>query len=352
MAVPGAVTRRAEREANELREQGIDPLSGAPIAAQVGDPSAPTIPATPAPAPAPTEDTAALKARIAELEQEARTQSGRASTSATELENSKRQLETVNGNRTFLESKLTELVEETDKLRAENASIKAQTNASQVDKAVASLDGAGPTEEQLKEFGPEGVDFVTRVVSQRMVGVIKPLVERLQSIEKSLGRLSELDKLPKLEELTNVASMETARQKELEFMRKEIIAYYPDFDTVKSTTEWKDYLAEDIPGRGIKVGHLLHSYRQTSNALGLRAIIAGFYDRKKPSGLDSLVVPDKTNADVPLAPAPVKIKASEYKQKLRDFISKKLPKAEWEAFRAKFDEATRTGNVEMDAEIR
>ena len=124
-------------------------------------------------------------------------------------------------------------------------------------------------------------------------------------------------------------------------------------ETVRLTQQWKDYLGQEIPGRGIKVGHLLRTYRQTMDAVGLRSILAAYYDKHtdKPT-LDSLVVPAKTNADAPQASAPTKIKASEYKQNLRDFTSKKMLKADWEAFRARWDQAISTGNVEMDVEIR
>jgi hypothetical protein len=350
MAVPGAVTRRAERDAADLREQGIDPLSGAPIAVQTGEPSAPA-PTTPT-APAPLDDVAALRARNAELEQEARTQSGRASAASTELEEVKRQLEIVNGNRSFLEGKLTEITDRVGQLETENTTIKQQTTASAVDKAVADLNGEGPTEEMLKAFEPDAVELMRRITNQRLAAVIGPVVERLKAMESMLGRLKELDKLPKLEEAVNVTQIDAGRNRELEFMRKEILPHFPDFETVRSSAAWKDYLGQDIPGRGIKRGHLLHTYRQMSDASGIRSVLTGFYNQRDKPGLDSLVVPDKTNADVPTSSAPVKIKASEYKQKLRDFTSKKLPKPEWEAFRAKWDAAISSGNVEMDVEIR
>ena len=352
MAVPGAVTRRAERDAEELRQQGIDPTSGAPIGVQSSAPAAPAAP-TLVPSTPPVDDAAALRARIAELEQAESTQSGRASAASRELEELKKRTDLVDGNRSFLEGELVKLKERLDATEAENATLKRDSTVTNVDKAIASLDGAGPTEAQLKEFGDEGVDFVVRVAKQQMSAVMAPLVERLRMIEQSLGRLKELDKLPKLEEVGKVMSMETQRNKELEFIRTEILPSFSDFEKVRTTKEWQDYLGQDIPGRGIKVGHLLNSYRQLSDADGIRSLLTAFYNKRasKPT-LDSLVVPDKTNADVAPKPAEAKIKASEYKQKLRDFIAKKLPKPEWETFRARWDHAVATGAVEMDTEIR
>ncbi len=352
MAVPGAVIRRAERDAEELRAQGIDPTSGAPIELQSGAP-APAAPTLVPSTPAVSDDVAALRARITELEQAESTQSGRASAASRELEELKQRTDLVDGNRSFLEGELIKLKERLDTAEAENATLRRDTTVSKVDQVVASLDGAGPTEEQMKEFGADGVDFVTRVVKQQLAGVLAPLVERFKLIESSLGRLKELDKLPKLEEVAKVTSMESQRNKETEFVRAEILPSFPDFEKVRLTPEWQAYLVQDIPGRGIKVGHLLHSYRQMSDAVGIRSILTAFYDKRgsKPT-LDSLVVPDKTNADVPLKPTEAKIKASEYKQKLRDFIAKKMPKADWETFRARWDHAVATNNVEMDTEIR
>lgn len=352
MALPGAVTRRTEREAAELREQGIDPNSGTPIAVQVNDPAA-SAPAAPVASVGPTDDPVALRARIAELEASTSTQNGRVSATATELEEKNRQLELVNGNRTFLESRLGELTEELERLKAEKATRDEQAATSHVDKVAADLNGEGPTEEQLKNFDADAQDFIKRVVNQRLSAVVGPILSELKAIHTALGRVKDLpDKLPQLEESAKVASLEQARIREAEFLRKEVLPHYPDFETVRNKQEWKEYLNQDVPGRGIKVGHLLHSYRQLSNAVGIRAILAGFYDKGKKPTLESLLVPDKTNADVPLAPAAAKIKSSEYKKKLQDFISKKMPKAEWETFRAQWDAAIAAGNVEMDVEIR
>jgi uncharacterized coiled-coil protein SlyX len=351
MAVPSAVTRRAERDAAELRDAGFDP-NGAPLAVQapLADPTVLT--SVPAPAVATNDDPAALKARIAELEAAASTQNGRVSASAQDVASLKQQLEISNGNRSFLEGKLTELTEKVNAMETENATLKNTSTVSAVDKAVADLAGASITEQDRAEFG-DSIDMVQRVTKAQMAAVVGPLVERLKVIESAMGRLKELDKLPSLEESARVASIEAARNKELEFLRKEILPHYPDFETVRATEQWKNYLGQDVPGRGIKIGHLLRTYRQTMDADGIRSVLAAYYDKHKSKPtLDSLAVPAKTGADAPQAPAPTKIKASEYKQNLRDFTSKKMPKADWEAFRARWDQAITSGNVEMDVEIR
>lgn len=362
MALPGAVTRRTEREAAELRAQGIDPASGAPIVVQTTqDPSVETItsPVTPTPTPfvvtpttSTTDDPAALRARIAQLEQEGSTQSGRASSASRELEDVKKRLELVDGNRAFLEGQLSELVAKVGQLEADKKALEQQSNASQIDKVVADLNGEGPTEQQLKDFDADAVDMIRRITNQRLAGVVNPLVERMKAIEAQLGRLKELDKLPRLEESANVASMEVARSKELEFLRKEVIAYFPDFETVKDTKEWRDFVGQDIPGRGIKIGHLLGTYRKAYDPIGIRSVISAFYDKQKKPTLDSLVVPGKTNAEVPVGAPPAKIKASEYKAQLKAFTGKKLSLPDWNAFRTRWEQALAAGNVEMDTEIR
>ena len=352
MAVPSAVTRRAEREAADLVAQGIDPNGPPPGVTLTPVPSSSAAPAAPQPT-TPTEDPAALRARIAELEAAESTQSGRASASATEAAELKRQLEAVQANRTFLENQLTDLTGRLQTLESENTTIKQQSNTTTIDKAVESLTGAGLTAEQIAAFEPDTVAMVDAVAKKAMAAVILPLVERIKAMETSLGRLKELDKLPHLEQVAQVSAASEAQRREMEFMRKEILSHYPDFETVRETPEWKAYLAQDIPGRGIKIAHLLNSYRQAANAVGLRSILAMFYEKQKAApSLNSLVVPAKTNADVPTTPAEAKIKASEYNHNLRSFTSKKMVRADWDAFRARFEQALAAGNVEMDVEIR
>lgn len=349
MAVPGAVMRRKEQQEAELRAQGFDP-NGAPLAMQTGDESAPTAPAAPAPA-APVAQT---PDEVTRLQNELSTQNGRLSAAAREAEDAKRQLEIVNANRGFLESKLSELTEQVTALQRQNEELAAQRVTSNVDQVVSALDSTGPTEAQLKEFGDDSVDFIQRVTKRELAGVIKPLIERLAAMEKVLGRVKEIDgKLPQLESAAQVAHINDARARELEFLRKEILPHYPDFETVRGTPEWRAYLMKDVPGRGYKIGQLLKTYRESSDAVGIRTLIGTFYDTKtsKPS-LESLSVPAKTGADAPEKPATPKMLASEYKQKLRDFTSKRLSREEWDAYRARWEAAISSGNVEMDIELR
>lgn len=349
MAVPGAVARRKEQEEAGLRAQGLDP-NGAPIDLQqpAASPVAPAV----APAPVATpDDPAALRARIAELESAQSTQSGRASAAAREVEELKQRLEVINGNRTFLETKLGELSQELETLRTQNEELARKQTTSSI---ASSLDDTGPTPEQVKAYGEDGIDFVERVVKRTMATVIRPLIEQMAVMEKTLGRVKEIDaKVPMLESAASVAHLSAARTKELEFLRAEVLPYFPDFESVRNTPEWKEYLQKDVPGRGYKVGQLLQTHRQAYNAAGIRTVIGGFYDeRKSKPSLDSLSVPAKTGGDAPAAPTPEKMKASEYKQKLKDFTSKRLPKADWEAYRARWDQAIAAGNVEMDVDIR
>lgn len=349
MAVPGAVTRRMEQEEAGLRAQGLDP-NGAPLELQ--QPGAAPAPAAPSAAPAGVpDDPAALRARIAELEGAQSTQSGRASAAAREVEELKQRLEVINGNRTFLETKVGELSQELEALRTQNEELARKQTTSSIASA---LDDTGPTPEQIKEYGAEGIDFVERVVKRSMAAVVRPLIEQMAAMEKTLGRVKEIDaKVPMLESAASVAHLSAARSKELEFLRTEVIPYFPDFETVRNTPEWKEYLQKDVPGRGYKIRELLQTHRQAYNAAGIRTVIGGFYDeRKSKPSLDSLSVPAKTGGDAPTAPAPEKLKASEYKQKLKDFTSKRLPKADWEAYRARWDHAIAAGNVEMDVDIR
>lgn len=345
MAVPGAVTRRKEQEEAELRAQGLDP-NGAPLAMQLGDDPAPApaAPATPAPN---TDDVNRLQAELS-------TQNGRLSAAAREAEELKKQLEIVNGNRGFLESKMTELTEQVAALQRQNEELAQRQSSASIAGVVSSLDDTGPTEAQVKEFGADSVDFIERVTKRQLAAVVKPLIERLTTMEKVLGRVKEIDgKLPQLESAAQVAHINDARAREMDFLRKEILPHYSDFETVRSTPEWRAYLMKDVPGRGYKIGQLLKTYRESSDAVGIRTLIGAFYDTKtsKPT-LDSLSVPGKTGADAPEKPAVPKMKSSEYKANLKDFTSKRMSKADWEAYRARWDAAITAGNIEMDVELR
>lgn len=356
MAVPQAVQNRMQREADALRASGIDPNGpppGAPVAAS--SPSTPV--ASPAPAPAPsaaptTDEVAALRARNAELEAELRTQGGRVSATASELADLKNRLEMIGGNRQFLETSVSELNERNAALEAELAELRAKGTASQLHSAVSTLDEAGPTPEQVKEYGQDGIEFVQRVVKQQLAAIVKPLLADITEIKKQLIHVKDVHaKLPKIEETVKVADANNARAMEERFLAAEVLPYYPDFPTVRTTQEWRDYLARDT-GRGYPIGVLLKTYRQQNDATNIRAVIGAFYEQRKKPSLESLAVPGKTTADAPEAPAPVKLKSSEYQRNLRMFTAKRMPKADWDAYRARWDQALQAGNVEMDVELR
>lgn len=355
MAVPGAVARRAERDREELRAQGIDPDTGTPVEVQAGAVPAVSTPAV-APAVPETEGEALeeLRAKLAETQAALETQNGRASAAATDAAEARRILDTVQQNRQFLESQLTTLTEQVQALQTANEQLSESTSASSVQKIVAGLDVKPLTPQQIEAFGDDSVGFVTQIVKNQLAEVVKPMLERLAQLEKGVSRVKEIDgKLPQLETAARVASIESARSKELQFIREEVLPYYPTFEKDRTTQPWKDFLQKEVPGKGFKYAHLLQSYRETSNAVGIRTILEAFYLGRTPSKtLDSLAVPAKTNADAPPAPAVAKIKASEYKTKLKDFTSKRLSKADWEAFRDRWDKAIASGDVEMDVEIR
>lgn len=359
--VPSAVARRAEREAADLRGMGINPDSGAPVAVQTGEVPAPA-PAGPVAAPAPSQpiamspaptsdEVATLRARNAELEDALRTQNGRTSAHDTELKDLKTRFEVVNDNRVFLQQTVTDLTGKVDTLTQQLEQRSAQP-PEDIAKITAALDGEGPTDQQKTEFG-DSLDFVQRVVRQQLAAVIRPIVERLATLETVSARVKEIgDKLPRFERTAEVTEITSQRAREIEFLQKEVIPYFKDFETVRNEPEWKTYLAADT-GRGYTNGDLLKTYRQTGDAVGIRTLLGKFYDsRKAAPSLNALAVPAKTGGDTIPQPAAAKMKASEYKQKLRDFTMKKLPKDQWDAYRTRFDEAIAANNVEMDVELR
>jgi hypothetical protein len=179
------------------------------------------------------------------------------------------------------------------------------------------------------------------------------MIAQVANLEKAVGKVRDIEgALPPLQNAAQEATRSALRMRELEFVQKEILPYFKDFDTVRTTSEWQTYLQTKTP-HGYTNGQLLQHYRAASNADGLRTLIGAFYHaRTSTSTLNDLAVPAKTGADAPEPAPPVKMKASEYKLKLRDFTHKKLPKAEWEAFRARWDKAYAAGDIEMDAELR
>jgi hypothetical protein len=351
-AVPQAVRDRAQREENALREQGIDP-NGPPVAVQAGTVSTPSqAPSTPVSvAPAQVDDAAALRAENERLRAELSTQGGRVSSTAAEVAELKQRFDLINSNRSFLESSMTELATKNQELERQLQEAQSSRTKSHAFTVAESLDESGPTEEQIQQYG-ESQDYVERIVKKTMAGVIKPLVAQIAEMEKALARVKDIDaKLPKLEQSAKVADINTARSREEQFLRAEILPHFPDFETVRTTSEWKEYLSRDT-GKGYPVGQLLKVYRDQGDAQGIRAVLGGFYDKRDKPTLDSLAVPAKSAADAPSTAAPAKMKASEYKANLRAMTSKRLSKADWEAYRARWDQALQAGNVEMDTELR
>jgi hypothetical protein len=352
MAVPQAVRDRALREEAALREQGIDP-NGAPVAVQAGTVSTPSqAPSTPVSvAPAQVDDAATLRAENERLRAELSTQGGRVSSTASEVAELKNRFELINSNRTFLEQSMTELAAKNQELERQLQEAQTSRTKSQAFSVAESLDASGPTDEQIQQYG-DSRDFVERIAKQQMAGVIKPLVAQLAEMEKALARVKDIDaKLPKLEQSAKVADINTARSREEQFLRTEVLPYFSDFETVRTTPEWKEYLSRDT-GKGYPIGMLLKTYREQGDAQGIRAVLGGFYEKRSKPSLDSLAVPAKSAADAPNTAPTAKMKASEYKANLRSFTSKRMSKPDWEAYRADWDKALQSGNVEMDVELR
>jgi hypothetical protein len=204
----------------------------------------------------------------------------------------------------------------------------------------------------LATFGDDTVSFVSKLARKQVAAAVKPLLDRMKAIEGALGRLKDLDKLPGLEQSVRATAAQNERQVSDEFFRKEILTYFPDFETVRDTDAWKTYLNQEVPGRGMKVGHLLTHYHNNHNAVGVRAVLTSYYDAKKGTPTrDSLAVPGKAQTEGRPNGAKPRMKASEYQIKLRQFINKKLPKADWESYKANFDAALSEDRVDRDATI-
>ena len=99
---------------------------------------------------------------------------------------------------------------------------------------------------------------------------------------------------------------------------------------------------------------MLQSYKEAWDSAGLRRVIGRFYD-ERPSRprMDSLAVPDKSTTDNSdtRSGAKQRIKASDYKRNQRAYLSKRLPQAEWDRFKAAFDEAVRESRVDEDVTL-
>ncbi len=346
MAVPTAVKRQRERLEAELglntKPEGEGLLEGDPslsLAPPVETP--PVIESTPPELP----DVAAKDARIAELEQLLRTRDGQTSASTREANDAKARAE-------LLASQVASLEEAVTELQKQKETAESLAAARRADSDIPSLDDvADPTPEEIEKFGDDSVRFVNQLSKKQLVGYVRPLMAKVAALEKSLARLSDLDRLPQLENVVKNAQAESQRVKDEEFFRTEVLAHFPDFTKVRETQEWKDYLAADIPGKGIKNGHLLNHYRLMHDAANIRAFIQGYVDQTKSrTTLASLATPGKTQTEGSPVQKP-KLKASEYKAKLKAFTQRQLPKADWEDFKTVFNTALAEGRVEHDARL-
>lgn len=349
MAVPSAVLKQRQELQAKL---GLD-ANGQPIVAPPETPpeTPPAVPPVEAAPPLPdtltspaSDSLAAANARIAELEHLLKTRDGQTSTAMREANEAKSRAEATAGQVRALEEAVAELTKQKDTAQA-------LATAKRADADIPSLEDVGDfTKEELETYG-DSVGFVKKATKKELLAYIKPLLSKVAAMEQSLARLSDLDRLPSLEKSVQASVADSQRIREEEFFRKEVLAYFADFEKRREEPEWKDYLASDIPERGIKVGGLLHQYRLQHDAQGIRSVINAYYEKSKAKpNLSSLVVPQKTQTGS-APPTKLKLKASDYNSRLRDFISRRLPKGEWDAYKTEFEVALREGRVEMDARI-
>lgn len=334
--VPSAVLRQREKLEREL---GMTETPSTPAAA----PETPAVPEEVPPTP--TTDAAALQRRIAELEHLLRTRDGQTSTAQREANEATERLSTLSAQVDMLQGNIQELTK-----RAETAEALAQ--AKRADGDLPPLDDPDEiSEKEMQEFGPDSIGFVKKLSKRELLAYVRPLVQKVAAMEKSLARLSDLDKLPQLEKAVQNTESQAQRMREEEFFRTEVLAYFDDFEKVRQTDEWKAYLTSDIPGRGIKVGHLLQQYRLSHDASGIRSVLQRFYDaREEKPSLAALAVPAKTQTEGTPVVKP-KMKASDYRARLRAFTSKQLPRDQWLAYKTEFETALAEGRVDMDERI-
>jgi len=346
MAIPSAVRRQREKLEAEL---GIK-ADGTPVdPPPVETPDLSLVPPTeaapqPEPTAAPPADASALQARIDELEHLLKTRDGQTSTSMREANEARQRAEVMASQVQALEEGLATLQKQLE-------TAEARATAKEASAAFPSLDTEDLTPEEMNVFGKDSVGFVEKLTKKQLVGYFKPLLSKMEAMEKQLDRVRELDKLPQLEKVVKEAETETQRVREEEFFRKEILAHFSDFEAVRNTQAWKDYLAADIPGRGIKNHHLLNQYRLVNNAQGIRSLIQAHYDaiKAKPT-LASLATPRGTSTEGSPVPK-ARYKASEYNAKLKDFLARKTAKKDWDAFKSEFQTAFNEGRVDMDARL-
>lgn len=347
MAVPTAVRRKREQQEAEYAALMANAPSADEVLQSVPDTPVQSVPdvAVPQVAPVAASQSQAdsRDSRIAELEQLLRTRDGQASQSMRELNESKQRLDLMASQIAALEEANTNLMQQ--KETAEALATAKRTSLPSLDEV------HEVTPDELEKFGADSVNFVSKLSKRELQALIKPLFEKVSSMETALARVSDLDKLPQLETSIKNVQAESQRVKDEEFFRVEVLGRFPDFVNVRTTPEWKEYLATDVPDKGYKIGHMLNHYRLLHDGSNIRSIIQGFYDRKeaRPT-LASLTVPSKTQTEGTVVTKP-KLKASTYRDKLRAFTQRKLPKVEWETFKTEFNTAMNEGRVEMDAQL-
>ncbi len=343
-ALPTSVLKQRTRLEEEIgmRTDGtiIEPTPATPA------PELSVVPTTPvATQPTVSEPTVSpLEARIKELEHLLSTRDGQTSTAMREA-NEARQRADIQA------SQIRTLEETIGSLQRQTETAEARAAAKQADAALPSFDVEEPTSEQFQKFDIDSVDFINKLSKKQLVGYVKPLHDKIVAMEKQLERVRELDKLPGIEKAVAEAGTESERIREEDFFRKEVLAHFNDFESVRDTPAWKAYLYKDIPGRGIKIHHLLDSYRKVHNAQGIRSLIQGHYDElgAKPT-LASLATPQGTRTEGTIPTKP-RMKASEYKKNLRAFTSRQLSKEKWEAFKSDFNTALSEERVDMDERL-
>lgn len=347
MGVPTAVLRqRAQLE----KDLGINP-DGSPLVPDT-PPIVSLVPSAPAPASAPTAVTPPAvpaapdpQARVTELEQLLRTRDGQTSAAMREANEAREQMQTLQGQIRLLEGSVAELTKQ--KTTAE-ASASGRAAAA----AMPALDDVGDlSPHEVEVFGSDSVEFVKKLSKRELLGYVRPLAERVAALETMLARLPELDKLPQIEKAVSDAQNDANRSREEAFFRKEILAHFPEFETARREPGWKDYLATDIPGAGIKIGHQLQQARLLHDGPKLRTIIKGYLDQRiaRPS-LGDLAVPSKTATEGEPVVKP-RMKASDYKKNLRAFTGRKMASAEWDAFKTEFELAMQENRVDHDEKL-
>lgn len=352
MAVPSAVKARQVREAAALAAQGIDP-DGPPQAVQHEPFSAPDADAVQTPSTAAAEQSVAdLQSEIAALKQKISTHDGRVSATAQDNEQLKKTLDAVQANREFLESKLTEAVEQLNKAQADLQELRSKSTTEAADGVLSQLEKTRDlTPQEEAEFGKESVEFVQLLARKEIASALKPLLAEMKTLREALGRLTEIDrKLPQLEQSVQLTAKERALAQQEKWVTDEIIPQFSDFREVRKSKEWLDYLQSKTQ-TGQTVGQFLAHQYQLNNPAGARTIIKVFYDRResKPN-LDSLATPAKVATDTGTQQnreAKPRLKESDYRAKLTLFTQRRLPKADWEAYKLMFAEAQREGRVDF-----